>query len=241
MSDGQTVQEVERLAKEAAAIRVIGDKHFAPCGYQQIVEQVFRPHALEVNSLTALIGYVEENRDGLDLKTLMAHVVSPTRVELIGAVELVRQTRPTHLVAVADPKDVCTGWSAPDEFTIMLKTSCVPSTGDLDAVIKLAGNVASEQKLELQDDGMSQTVQQRAGVTLVERSDVPNPVELAPYRTFREVDQPVSPFLLRFATPYDRDVCAQLFECDGGAWQIEARQNVATYLREKLADVVVLA
>ncbi len=246
--DGEAIQAITELAQQAAEPVEIDGQHFVPCGMQQIVEQVFQPDALQVHSLTGLIGYIDANRDGLKLESLIAHVRSPTCVDLIGPIEPIRKQRSTHLVANAEPKDVCVGWQLPDEFTIMVTTGCVPSNGDdLDVLVRLVGNVRREQSVELKDDGMSQSVEQRAGVAMVERADVPNPLILAPYRSFREVDQVESPFLIRFRegdtygeTP-DRVVC-QLFECDGGAWQNEARERVANYLRGALpGGVVVIA
>ena len=216
---------------------------------QQIVAQVFQPDALTVHSLTGLVGYVEANRDELELGTLIAHVVAPCRVELIGAVEPIRQQRSVHCVAVVgDPKDICVGWQLPDQFTIMVKTGCVPDVGDIDALIRLVGNVKREQSVDLKDDGMAQTVESRAGVAIVERSDVPNPVTLAPYRSFRELDQQVeSPFLIRFqqgdhysGSDDSEAVVCRLFECDGGSWQNDAREKVADYLRAELPDGVVV-
>lgn len=245
--DGEAVQAVAGLAQQAVEPKEINGQHFVPCGMQQIVEQVFQPDALTLNSLAGLVGYLDANRDELDLGSLIAHVVSPTRVELIGPVEPIRKQRSTHAVAKAEPKDICVGWMTPDVFTIMVTTSCVSGNGDdLDDLIKLVGNAKREQSVELKDDGMSQAVEQRAGVTLVERADVPNPMILAPYRSFLEVDQVESPFLVRFqmGDQYgdSQAVHCQLFECDGGGWQNEARERVATYLRGELpGGVVVIA
>ncbi len=245
--DGEAVQAVIDLAQEAVEPVEINGQNFVPCGMQQIVEQVFQPDALSVHSLTGLVGYIDANRDELELESLIAHVVSPTRVELIGPIEPIRKQRSTYLVAGAEPKDVCVGWQLPDEFTVMVTTSCVLGNGDdFDALIKLVGNVKKEQSVDLKDDGFSQSVEQRAGVTLVERADVPNPMILAPYRSFREVDQVESPFLIRFREGDlmggSQAVVCQLFECDGGAWQNEARERVANYLRGELpAGVVVIA
>ncbi len=245
--DGEAVRAVIDLAQQAAEPVEIDGQNFVPCGMQQIVEQVFQPDALQVHSLAGFVGYIEANRDELKLMSLIAHVRSPTCVELIGPTEPIRKQRSTHLVASADPKDVCVGWQLPDEFTIMVTTGCVPDNGDdLDTLVRLVGNVRREQSVELKDDGMSQSVEQRAGVALVAREDVPNPLILAPYRSFREVDQVESPFLIRFqeGSPYGeaQAVVCQLFECDGGAWQNEARERVATYLRTALpGGVVVIA
>ena len=90
------------------------------------------------------------------------------------------------------------------------------------------------------DDGVTQTVTAKAGVVLSKDVRVPNPVSLRPYRTFREVLQPASSFVLRLqgggkasTTPV-----GALFEADGGAWKVEAMRNISTYLRSFLPEGV---
>ena len=63
---------------------------------------------------------------------------------------------------------------------------------------------------------------------------VPNPVTLMPRRTFFEIEQPASPFIFRMQSG---PTCA-LFEADGGAWQQEAMQRIAIYLRQKLSKIL---
>lgn len=55
-----------------------------------------------------------------------------------------------------------------------------------------------------------------------------------PYRTFLEVDQPVSEFIFRMKQDkYDGVLCA-LFEADGGAWKMEATERIKKYLESEL-------
>lgn len=51
-------------------------------------------------------------------------------------------------------------------------------------------------------------------------------------RTFTEIDQPVSPFVLRI----NEDMRVALFTADGGAWKQEAMKNIQAYLIEALSD-----
>ena len=60
------------------------------------------------------------------------------------------------------------------------------------------------------DDGVGQTVTAKSGVTRTTKVDVKNPWMLAPFRTFPEVAQPESPFILRM----DKDSQCALFEGD---------------------------
>lgn len=59
-------------------------------------------------------------------------------------------------------------------------------------------------------------------------------VALRPFRTFLEVEQPVSEFLLRL----DDDGNVGLFEADGGMWQQTAKASIAAYFEDKLAQEV---
>jgi len=55
-----------------------------------------------------------------------------------------------------------------------------------------------------------------------------------PFRTFLEVAQPESEFILRL----DGSGQINLIGADGGAWKLEAVRNIAAYFEEKLGDLV---
>lgn len=102
---------------------------------------------------------------------------------------------------------------------------------NLSLVLKLAGCVKKEQSMQTADDGVSQRVTVNAGVATAADVTVKNPVQLTPIRTFREIDQPDSPFVLRF----NENAKAALFTGDGAAWHMEAVARIAEYLRSNLA------
>ena len=83
------------------------------------------------------------------------------------------------------------------------------------------------------DDGVSQQATVKSGVTSVASVKVPNPVTLKPFRTFAEAEQPESKFVFRMRKN-DDGVKAALIEADGGAWKVQAIQNIANYLDEHL-------
>lgn len=110
-------------------------------------------------------------------------------------------------------------------------------------VLKLLGNLRAESVKTLSDDGLSQQITVSAGVSRVGSEVVDPIVELAPYRTFPEVAQPISKFLIRFQqSGKDGLPMVSLFEADGSMWKLEAIQNIKKYLEENLTseDVVIL-
>ncbi len=111
--------------------------------------------------------------------------------------------------------------------------------GDRARTLALLGSIRSDEVVTANDDGITQTVIAQAGVVLNRQVEVPNPVTLAPYRTFREVDQPTSPFVLRLATPHGQKLPqAALFEADGGAWRLVAMERIGRLLRTTVPDDV---
>ena len=79
----------------------------------------------------------------------------------------------------------------------------------------------------------------KKGVVTNGETSFKNPAYLQPIRTFTEVEQPESPFVLR-VTPGDPEkktpVTVALHECDGGAWKIKAVQTIGRFLKDALAD-----
>jgi hypothetical protein len=51
-------------------------------------------------------------------------------------------------------------------------------------MLKVVGNIQEDNVKSVSDDGTSQAVVARIGVASVGNVEVPNPVTLAPYRTF---------------------------------------------------------
>lgn len=128
--------------------------------------------------------------------------------------------------------------------TLTIKLSIVP-TENRDTLVQLISTVTTENGVSLADDGMTQRVTARSGISLVKQVSVPNPVVLAPYRTFTEVEQPKSPFVFRIRQTGD-EVQAALFAADADAWKREAIANIRDWFehhipQELREDVIILA
>ena len=110
----------------------------------------------------------------------------------------------------------------------------VVATRDRDYLLALLSHIDTSQGVSTMDNGVTQEVSVRRGVALKEQQTVQPIVHLQPYRTFLEVAQPASDFLLRI----DKDGHPALYEADGGAWKLEAKRSIAAYLGGQLADLV---
>jgi hypothetical protein len=183
--------------------------------------------AIQVNSLSGLVEYLKSKFDGIT--KVMVHVVSPTEVICFGTFNR-DQDRNHYIKATAmTPSFSFDRYYDAESFNIKLQ-SCFVQNNDRDIMLKVVGNIKEEMVNTVGDDGISQAVTAKTGVATVTNVKVPNPVVLAPYRTFVEVNQPESNFVFRMKTGPD---CA-LFEADGGAWKLAAMKNIKNYLVEEL-------
>ena len=121
-------------------------------------------------------------------------------------------------------------------FNIYLQSRFEP-TEDREKLLALTANVVDETVKSYGDNGISQSATVKSGVTSVANVIVPNPVTLRPFRTFSEAEQPESKFVFRLRKD-DGGVTATLIEADGGAWKVQAMQNIAAYLESHLFKVL---
>lgn len=125
-----------------------------------------------------------------------------------------------------------------EDFIIGLQSLFV-QTENSAKVGKVVGNLDAEQAVNTSDDGISQRAVVRTGIQRKENVVIENPVELEPYRTFVEVDQPSSPFALRIKNDADKkEPQVALYEADGGMWKVEAVHRIGKYIEKGLEGLI---
>lgn len=130
----------------------------------------------------------------------------------------------------------------PTENAIVGLQAAFAPTPDRDDLVALLSSLREEAVRETTDNGMAQQeVIRRGGITSVERATVKNPVELAPYRTFQEVEQPVSKYVVRLRSKEGAKPEVALFATAGEKWKVDAIAAVGAYLKARLPDLLILA
>lgn len=119
-----------------------------------------------------------------------------------------------------------------DEAMIALRTR-FQATPDSEYALKLLSDITAGSKITLNDNGIATSVVSRSGVALQTNTPIRPIITLKPYRTFQEVEQPASQFLIRVS---ERGIT--FVEADGGMWKLAARKTVRDYLAEKLAPEI---
>jgi hypothetical protein len=245
--DGTFVNAIAQLAQEAAGENVvvnIDDRLFSTVQLHKLPkdQEPDLPDAFKIATLQGVVDYIEANRDGLDLSQCMLHVGSPTEVSLVSRT-LERAKRATYVKAtVMDRSAGFFGvWHDTLDATIKLQ-SVFEEQGQKAEVLRIVGAVAVEAEIQNRDDGRSQAVATRAGVKVLlgDMVDVPNPVVLAPFRTFPEIVQPASPFIFRMEKHGDKPKIG-FFEADGGEWKLDAVAAIAGWLRARCPQMAIIA
>lgn len=128
---------------------------------------------------------------------------------------------------------------APQQFIVDVQACFVPSPTRAE-VLALVGNLRSDTVGTWTDDGVTQEVTARKGIAGVERRAVPNPVRLAPYRTWHEIQQPESDYVLRVQRPDEDEEdmpTVALFEVADNRWQVAGMRYAVEFIRGYLEDI----
>lgn len=209
----------------------IGDEKYTDKHIERIQKEI-RAEPLKFRTLSGLIQYIKDVPDTRDALVIV-QVVSPTEVSVYSTLDNDRK-REVLVSSVAQIPEVRFGsFIESERFVIMLQSMFVQS-GDINAIMKFAGASEAGTVASYGDDGISQKVTVRQGITSSADDIVPSPALLRPYRTFTEVEQPESTFIFRMKDSDNQIGCA-LFEADGGAWKNTAMNNIKAFLEENMA------
>jgi hypothetical protein len=209
-----------------------------------------------LTTLTGLAAFVKEkiaahtDTDGEngaegDVRPMFLHVVSPTKVVLASALTFgpLHQRETFAVAEVKRPQFPYGNQLDPEAFILAALTNLVEND-ERQRMLEFVSRITSGPVTVAEDDGVGQSVTVSMGVSgaIKGANAFKNPVELEPYRTFREVDQPASPFVLRFSGggPNQKPTIA-LHAADAGHWEIDAIENVKKWLTEAKLDIPVVA
>ena len=215
---------------------IINGETYSDNKLEQITGIHHYPATVHVESLDAIVKLIRAEYTGKTADPFKAPLF--VRVEGPGSVEVFTRLdsiacRSTPYEAICRDVNFKEGWRGQQEAIIELRSRFIP-TDDSAYLLGLISRINNEEGVKSEDNGVSQTVTAKKGVSLMSTEQVKSRLSLKPFRTFREVDQPESEFILRL----DDNGRIGLFEADGGIWKIEAKVNIASYLNASLAKEI---
>lgn len=247
----KAIEKIESLVQAAQGEKAVvlnnGRTVYFMNGHEFARDGEERIAPLVLHTLTALVDFIKGSFASWhtpDLRYPPATIVvdDQRRVTLYAPVEEIDYDRPK--LAVVEPLDAFKfnfNQFMPAENFIIGLQACFEPTMNRDAVIDAVAGIKSDDSTSLKDDGVCQMATQKRGMQLEKKVELPNPIELTPYRTFAEITQPQSKFVLR-ATDKRGEPEIGLWEADGGAWKNTAAELIKKWLTDNLSgtDVKVL-
>lgn len=193
------------------------------------------PAALETYTLTSMVDYIKNLSNEIAAGRLVVHIESEKEVTL--TTELNSEGRRCRLMEASPkvPSPEINRWMDQESFIIMLQ-ACFMDSDDRSVLLKVAGNVESKTVKSYGDDGITQQATIKSGIASLTDVIVPGRVELTPYRTFLEIDQPSSEYVFRIRDGEKPEF--KLIEADGGAWKMRALAGLSCYFCEELKEEI---
>ena len=190
--------------------------------------------SIGMNTLSSLIDYIKSGIDTFKGKMII-HVQSPTQVAMYSALDAERNRENVVVVRANVPEFDFNRFCNHESFVIGVQSKFVDDpTTDKALLMKFAGTVEAGSVAEYGDDGISQKATVKTGIASKGDAIIPSPALLKPFRTFVEVEQPISSFVFRMKDDRCCSVQCALFEADGGAWKISAMEAIKAYLIKEL-------
>ena len=219
------------LDNAAAQHNQQGGNAYADASLTRIPPHVDRPDCISVSGLDSICKLIRTELEKVGT-TIMVQVKSNDTVEVMTTY-LSDFSRNTLYRAKADAPGLRTGFRGREVALIELRSLCIPNEGTA-YLLDLLSRMTNENSVSTNDNGVTQTVEARQGVALNALIEIKPRVMLRPFRTFLEVEQPESEFLLRV----DPDEGIGFFEADGGIWKLEAKKNIADYFLKNMGDLI---
>lgn len=195
----------------------------------------YMPETLTVNGLDSIVKLIRSEMDRFNAVAgsgkMLIQVVSAKEVRVYTNLDyMYRRMYPYR--ALLDAKGFCPGWRELDSAVMDLKCGCMKDE-NRDYVLRLISSLSSTESNSVEDNGVTQVVTVRKGIAMKGTEEIRELVELTPYRTFREVAQPRSQFVIRV-----KDGKVGILEADAGVWELQAKLRIKEYFEDHMKEFI---
>lgn len=230
------VNKIQDMALDAAKKETIEiDGHL----YTERDLTLVKPHvpkrrAMNLNSLTSLVANLTINTIDSNLAILpLRIIIDEQEVNVYSDLDINAEREHLYCVRSQNPHINFNEYMEVEKMIIQLQTCFVETENKLN-LIQMISRLKKDNSIELADDGVTQVVQLKQGVTSTSEVMVPPLVRLTPIRTFFEVKQPEQTFLVRI----DSNGRVALFDAGGGVWKYDCQNEIRDYLHTELREYI---
>lgn len=230
---GEVITEVTKLALDTTKPFEVNGRTYSAAEFREIKQVVDYPDSLAIYSLSGMVDFVKGNKDGIKPKDLTVIVVDHEHVTLLGAANSIDKQRPTYMKSKLDYNSFdFDRWTDHEEFMIALLTKFKDNAARKILIDKVSSvQEISESKAEETGCSTNRYASNKIAIKGDQKEFV---LDLQPFRTFTEAEQPTSQFIFRIKNGKQ---CI-LMDCDGGAWKNAARKAIKEYLVKAMPEGV---
>lgn len=247
----EAIEKIVELAKPD--VYQVGDRFYTSVpGVEEVKPYIDRPKTKRFTSLDAIVKSLPSEFEMIQKivaapyhadecrSPIFVHVSSFEQVDVFTSYRQHDLDRDVLYTSITNIPKLNLGWTDLDNAIITLRSGFV-ETEDTKYILGLLSNITNMDSVKTTDNGLTQMVNIKKGISLQQEEKIKSRVTLKPFRTFLEVDQPESEFLLRMRrgdSENNTSAKIALFEADGGAWKLQAKHNIAEYFKDKLKDMI---
>ena len=213
----------------------IGGETYSERPLVRVAPHVDRPELIEVCGLDSVAQMIraEFPRVKKEMGQIYVHVKRYNEVLVFTGWDGLYERNYLYHAEAVDVPGFHEGFREYEKAIIELRSGFAPGEG-VDYLLNLLGRISRVDSVVTEDNGVSQSVEARSGIALKKMEEIRPRVKLRPFRTFLEVEQPESEFLVQL----DKEGRVGLFEADGGMWKIAAKNAIVGYFNDALEDLV---
>lgn len=236
----EAMEKIEELVKKADKHLTVGGREYLTGDWKEIVPPAVTPFSLR--TLMGLVDVVKAAPDSFHPEEWIVHVVTPSKVLVEAKTDDEYGRRAVFAscdLLAAEPYPF--GRFLDREMFVIGLMSQFVENDELGNLLRLTSTMSNDAVMLSEDDGVSQKVTVKSGISLKELATVRQRWTLKPYRTFSEIEQPASKFLFRVKGEAGSVPACALFEADGGAWRLAAVLAIKAWLESEKIGLSVVA
>ena len=226
----EMIEKIESMAKPT--VHEVDGQVFSNQEMIHVADKKPMPRCIELTGLDSVCKMVRNEAEHVGLQ-IFIQVKDYKSVSVFTELDEDEDRLYLYNCVADTPAVTMNRFMAYENAVIELRSLYIPNNGT-EYLLQLLSSISNESKVTSSDNGVTQQVEARSGIALNSMVKIEPRVTLQPFRTFVEVAQPESEFLLRIN---DRGEIG-FFPADGGVWKLEATRNVAAYFEDKLKDMI---
>ncbi len=228
----QKIQDLVLENKKELKVDINGDI-YTERKLERVDKYIPKRNHMRLSNLTSLVEMIKRDLkdDNTDLPLRL--IVKEKEVNVYSSLDVNKDREQLYNV-IAQVADInFNNHLSVEEMIIQLQTN-FEDTDNKSKLINKISKLSQGVSVEVADDGISQSVVQKTGVTTTETVDLQPLVRLIPKRTFHECKQPEQLFLLRI----NKHMQIALFDAAGGIWKHHCQESIREYLKEQLNEEI---